>query len=79
MEPLLPRWHMLPDKVPGVHRWIAVITYALNGASLKVGGEVVTDPENMLNAEFGCIDCQGPFELVAEQPCRAAAFSSSEG
>lgn len=60
----------MPDKEPGVHRWVAVASYHVvdpGRAGLKY-----LDSENMLYVGIGCYDCETPWSTdTAAQTCAA--------
>ena len=74
-----PRRGFAPAKVPGRHRWIAVVTHTLSDEAARRGhavgaGPVLLDVETMLDMSIGCLDCEQPFHDVADEPCRASAY-----
>lgn len=63
----------MPDKEPGVHRWIAMAVYSLSSGQARMasvpGARVLLDHENRLSIMVGCADCEYSYELVVDKPC----------
>lgn len=66
----------LPDKEPGHHRWVAVVSYSLSDEEAKAaveGGEpVLLDAAHLFTpVEVGCLDCEERYEDVVGTLCTA--------
>lgn len=68
----------LTDKQPGLHRWVAMATYALTDGQARMaavpGTRVNMTLDNMIGADYGCVDCEQPYELVKNDRCPAEGF-----
>lgn len=66
----------LPEKEPGVHRWIATAAFTVTdaeAAQAAAGREaVLLDASRLFSpVEIGCVDCEAPHRDVATRPCPA--------
>ena len=66
----------LPPKVPGRHRWIAMVTYVIPEAFAAddLMDERVPkflDSAHVHYLALGCWDCEGLLQEVKDQPCPA--------
>lgn len=66
----------LADKVPGVHRYVAVGAWVISPDQLDVmdtDQPKFMDHENMMYLAIGCWDCEEPWSTeTAATPCPAA-------
>ncbi len=65
----------LPEKEEGRHRWIAIASYTLTDEEAKgahVGTDILLDANHLFTpVEVGCLDCEGRYKEVIDQPCPA--------
>jgi hypothetical protein len=68
----------LPDKVPGKHRYIVMVTYTITqhqASAMFAGSRVVLGEEQMLPPPLvGCLDCEEPYDKAKGNPCAAEGF-----
>lgn len=69
-----------PPKVPFVHRWIVIVTHTVSdkeAKDIKQGNPtILLDLENLVDVNYGCVDCEGGLLDVYGTPCPAPDFES---
>lgn len=78
MEPAEKMSGRLPEKQPGIHRWVAMATYTLTDGQARMAGvsgaRVNLDSKNRLGVDIGCVDCEEPYGAVKNVRCPAEGF-----
>lgn len=73
----------LPEKVPGKHRYVVMVTYTITrhqASAMFDGSRVVLNEESMLPPPMvGCLDCEEPYQAAKGNPCPAAGFDWNTG
>lgn len=72
---------LLPPKVTGEHRWIAIATHTITGgqaAAAYAGARVVLGAETLVSLGLGCLDCEAPYDIARGRPCAAPAAAEFE-
>jgi hypothetical protein len=65
----------LPDKEPGVHRWVVIASFTVSAeeaAAAVMGVPVTMDAAHLFTpTEIGCLDCEKPYGQCWTEPCPA--------